>query len=240
MFAEIEASGRDFARSITADIGSAIQDLNRQLAEFTVTGKLSLKSIGQSLQANIFGSILRKAESGLFSSLGNLFGLGNSNKPDGSSQGAALWVQMSNPIGAAAGIGTLPLGNLNGVASLLGGITGGGGNSGLLKGLGSIGKGIGGIFGGIFGSLFGGFRDSGGDTQPGRAYIVGEKRPELFIPRSAGTVIPSVSGSGENKTTVMHNHLHISGVSDADSFRKSQTQIFNGMSRVQQRLMSRA
>jgi len=190
------------------------------------------------LEANIFGSFLRKAESGLASSLGNLFGLGNSNKPDGSSAQNALWVQMSSPLGAAAGIGALPLGNLNGVASLLGGISGGGGNSGLLKGLGSIGKGIGGLFGSI-GSFFGGFLAEGGDVQPGKSYIVGEKRPELFTPRSAGTIHPSVSTSN-SKTTVLHNHLHITGVSDVDSFRKSSAQIFNQMSRAQQHAASRA
>src|SRR5260221_270975 len=136
MFTEIAASGRDFARSITADIGAAIEHLNQSLAQFVATGKgINFKQIGQSLEANLFSSVLKKGESSLFGSLGNLFGLGNSTKPDGSSQSAALWVQMAtaNPLGAAAGIGALPLGNLNGVASLLGG-------SGL-----NIGKIVGGI-----------------------------------------------------------------------------------------------
>src|SRR5260221_3070851 len=136
MFTEIAASGRDFARSITADIGAAIEHLNQSLAQFVATGKgINFKQNGQSLEANLFSSVLKKGESSLFGSLGNLFGLGNSTKPDGSSQSAALWVQMAtaNPLGAAAGIGALPLGNLNGVASLLGG-------SGL-----NIGKIVGGI-----------------------------------------------------------------------------------------------
>ena len=128
------------------------------------------------------------------------------------------------------GIGSLPLGNLTDFGSLLNGKT-----IGAAK---SIGSGIGSIFGSI-GSFFGGFLAGGGDAQPGRAYIVGEKRPELFVPRSAGQVIPNVP-SGENKTVVLQNHLHITGVSDADSFRKSQQQIFNAMSRGQQHAMSRA
>jgi hypothetical protein len=32
----------------------------------------------------------------------------------------------------------------------------------------------------------------GGDVMPGKAYIVGEKRPELFVPGMAGKVLPSV------------------------------------------------
>ncbi len=30
---------------------------------------------------------------------------------------------------------------------------------------------------------------------PGRAYVVGEKRPELFVPNAAGRIYPSVSMS---------------------------------------------
>jgi tape measure domain-containing protein len=45
--------------------------------------------------------------------------------------------------------------------------------------------------GGIVGSLFGGARASGGPVTPGRAYLVGERGPELVVPRSAASVIPN-------------------------------------------------
>ena len=51
-----------------------------------------------------------------------------------------------------------------------------------------------GLFGGggdLLGSLFGGFRAEGGPVMPNKAYIVGEKGPELFMPRGAGTIIPN-------------------------------------------------
>ncbi len=48
-----------------------------------------------------------------------------------------------------------------------------------------------GDIGGIVGSLFGGARASGGDVLGGRAYLVGEKGPELFMPGRSGTVIPN-------------------------------------------------
>lgn len=36
----------------------------------------------------------------------------------------------------------------------------------------------------------------GGPVTAGRAYVVGEKRPELFVPRMSGTIIPEVAGVG--------------------------------------------
>lgn len=74
--------------------------------------------------------------------------------------------------------------------------------------IGPIASGLfGGLFGGIFGGgknknvldVFGGFRASGGPVNPGSAYVVGEKRPELFVPRVPGVIIPQVpSGGGSN------------------------------------------
>jgi hypothetical protein len=36
------------------------------------------------------------------------------------------------------------------------------------------------------------FRQHGGDVYAGQAYIVGEKRPELFVPEQDGTILPHV------------------------------------------------
>lgn len=35
-------------------------------------------------------------------------------------------------------------------------------------------------------------RDSGGEVEPGRPYIVGEHRQEVFVPRTGGRIVPSV------------------------------------------------
>ncbi len=45
--------------------------------------------------------------------------------------------------------------------------------------------------GSIFGSFFGGGRAGGGDMMPRTSYLVGEQGPELFVPRTAGMVIPA-------------------------------------------------
>src|SRR5262249_14172923 len=76
LFKDLDRMGKDFARSITQDIGNAIEDLNRSLAQMVATGQgLNLKEVGQNLSANLTASALRKGESLLFGSLGNLFGL---------------------------------------------------------------------------------------------------------------------------------------------------------------------
>lgn len=73
------------------------------------------------------------------------------------------------------------------------------------------GAGGGGIFGALFNfasTAFGGGaggvksianilgRASGGPVNAGQPYIVGEKRPELFVPRVSGTIVPSLAGIG--------------------------------------------
>lgn len=62
----------------------------------------------------------------------------------------------------------------------------------------ATGGGSGGLFGNIFkslGSLFTGGvpgRAKGGPVSAGKPYIVGEKRPELFVPGASGRIIPQV------------------------------------------------
>lgn len=50
------------------------------------------------------------------------------------------------------------------------------------------------------GHRIGGYKAAGGPVTAGKAYIVGEKRPEVFVPNVNGTIIPSISkfngGSG--------------------------------------------
>jgi hypothetical protein len=43
-------------------------------------------------------------------------------------------------------------------------------------------------------ALFGGARASGGPVSPAKAYMVGEKGPELFVPNTAGKIMPNGGG----------------------------------------------
>jgi hypothetical protein len=55
-----------------------------------------------------------------------------------------------------------------------------------------------GQLGGFVGNLlsFGGARANGGPVSPGRAYLVGERGPEVIVPRGAGNVVPNEALGG--------------------------------------------
>jgi hypothetical protein len=92
-------------------------------------------------------------------------------------------------------------GSSGGGGGLLGGIV-----SAVLGGLGAgnvAGAGAGGFSAGIAGAL--GRRASGGPVAAGTPYIVGEKRPEVFVPNTAGYIVPRVPsavsrGGGQSLT----------------------------------------
>ena len=72
-------------------------------------------------------------------------------------------------------------------------------------------KGIGGFLGGLLGGLF---KENGGPVKAGQPYIVGEKRPELFVPRTSGTILPSVpSGGGGTTNNMITVNVDASGTS---------------------------
>ncbi len=65
---------------------------------------------------------------------------------------------------------------------------------------------FGGIFGGIGGSIFGGAFAAGGSPPVGKVSLVGERGPELFVPRVPGTIIPNDKiGLGGGGGTVVQN-----------------------------------
>lgn len=78
--------------------------------------------------------------------------------------------------------------------------------------------GFGGMLGQVAGSLAPSLiqrRESGGPVSAGRPYIVGEKRPELFVPNSSGRIIPKIpSGGGASMTVV--NNISVQGGSSGD------------------------
>lgn len=101
-----------------------------------------------------------------------------------------------------------------GLNTLFGG--GGGGGGGL------------GIFGQLLTSIFPG-RASGGPVRGGSPYIVGEKRPELFVPSQDGVIIPRVPtgmGGGGSVSTPIQINIDATG---ADN---------EGLARVQQELVN--
>lgn len=78
---------------------------------------------------------------------------------------------------------------------------------------------------GLLTAPFGGARAAGGFAAAGRSFLVGERGPELFTPSASGTVRP-LNASG---VTV---NITLPGVSDAESFRRSETQVAAALARA--------
>jgi TP901 family phage tail tape measure protein len=57
---------------------------------------------------------------------------------------------------------------------------------------------------GFFSKLFGGGRASGGTVRGGTSYLVGERGPELFVPRSSGSIIANDNLPGNNVNVVVN------------------------------------
>lgn len=74
---------------------------------------------------------------------------------------------------------------------------------------------------------FGGARAHGGFAARGHSYLVGERGPELFTPATSGRVAPAGGGTTVNVT--------VTGVTDAASFRHSETQIAAALARAIER-----
>ena len=73
-------------------------------------------------------------------------------------------------------------------------------------------KGLGGLIGGLIGGLFA----DGGRPPVGKASLVGERGPEIFVPKVGGTIIPNnkLSG-GDNTTNIVNVSVDASGSSVA-------------------------
>ena len=69
------------------------------------------------------------------------------------------------------------------------------------------GKGLGGFLGGILGGLFA----DGGRPPVGKASLVGERGPELFVPSTAGTIIPN-NKLGGGTTNIVNVSVDASGI----------------------------
>jgi len=61
--------------------------------------------------------------------------------------------------------------------------------------------------GGLGTTLFGGARAEGGPVSPGKAYLVGERGPELFVPNTAGNVQANGDGGGVRIINVIDPNL---------------------------------
>ena len=105
-----------------------------------------------------------------------------------------------------------------------------------------------GIFGGI-GDWFGGLFAEGGTPPVGKPSIVGEKGPELFVPKSAGTIIPNnkiaamgsssesaVANAAQGNTYITNNISAIDAKSVAQLFAENRKTLFGSVQMAQKEM----
>lgn len=78
-------------------------------------------------------------------------------------------------------------------AQLMGMLFGNMGKTGEIGGL--VGQGL-----NWLGAAFGGARASGGSVATGHAYLVGERGPEMFVPSTAGAIVPNGAAAGGQRS----------------------------------------
>jgi len=64
-----------------------------------------------------------------------------------------------------------------------------------------------------FGDFLSGFRADGGTVQSGGRFMVGERGPEIFVPKTAGTIIPNDAIGGGGTQTVIQYIIDARGAS---------------------------
>ena len=104
-------------------------------------------------------------------------------------------------------------------------MSGAGGGAG-----GAAAGGAGGGWGAAIGAIMGAFAD-GGMTSAGKPYLVGERGPELFVPKTSGDIVNARQASAltGNKTSILNFNL---STPDPHTFRKTQTQTMADISRA--------
>jgi Phage-related minor tail protein len=114
--------------------------------------------------------------------------------------------------------------------------------AGLLFGdFGNTGR-VSGTGGGLLTALMGGggyqgiFRENGGPVTAGQPYIVGERRPELFVPQTNGTIMPDTSaiqGGSSNQINLSITAMDSQDVIRAmDKIKRPLTEMINGANKT--------
>ena len=109
---------------------------------------------------------------------------------------------------------------------------GGGGNAGPVD-LGKKGFDLGAVAGNLLGGFFG--RAGGGSVNPNMPYMVGERGAEMFVPKSAGTIVSNnqVGGAGGGNIVIEQNLNFATGVSQT-----VRAEVMNLLPAIQQSTLS--
>jgi hypothetical protein len=200
--AQIARDTESNAQRMANAISGAVTTLNDSIAKLMTTGSLKEANFGgafKSIADNLAKQGLQRAEGVAL----NKLGLGGAGKPDGS-QTKPFWVKMTGQmpgVGSGGGGSSTAQSTASGIGGFLQKLFGGGGSGGSTPNPAGDG-----------GNELDGFAD-GGYPVPGMPSIVGEKGPELFIPHSAGAIVPNSAlknGLGDTH----HYHIDARGAHD--------------------------
>jgi hypothetical protein len=191
---------RDTASQVRDIWSSALSSVNEEIVKIISTKhNPNTRMEFGNLGAGMFRSV---ASAGLQKGEGALLGalhLGGS-KGLGSSQANAMWVRMTGVAGGTAGsIGSAVSKAAGGIGGFIGKI------AGIASGLGFAG---------------------GGMPPVGMASLVGENGPELFVPHTAGTVVPN-GGFGGGNTHITLGGMDLRGASDPAAFEAIANRVFS-------------
>jgi lambda family phage tail tape measure protein len=219
--ASFKQLGENIAKQITK--GIVEQQITKPIAEW-LQGAVSDK---ESIFSKVFGGLTSNKESG--ESWLGMLGLGGGKSGAGA---AARGSSMANPlyvqtVGGSFGGAANDSGS--GVSGLLGGLFGGMSNGAATTAANSMsGDSLDNLINlkGGWGTVAG--FANGGDPPVGRVSLVGERGPELFIPRSAGTIVPNHALGGGNTNVVNVNF-------DGRVDRETANQLANRLSLEQRR-----
>lgn len=172
---QIGTTGNQVADAINGTVGESVRGVSAELANWAVTGKMSgdaLRQVGFSIFTGWIQSIVQMGVQWLVTQTLIKTGLLTTDALQ-----TTLLAKKTAEVNAA-NAATLPANSANAAAASVSsfGLAAVVGLAALLAVM----------------AMFGGFRERGGDVAPGRAYVVGERRPEVFVPHEAGTIVPSV------------------------------------------------
>lgn len=192
-FMQMQKDAQTTAQTVYEALTQAHEQGSRELAKLFTGQRPDFGGLFQNIGENMVQSQIKSATQQGLGALGRWAGvdiLGLTGAvPDGTA-GNPLWVRMAD----GSGVPGLNLPNIPGADSFMGKLGHG------------LGVGVRFLLG-LVGGGFGGFRANGGFVDPRRAYIVGERGPELFMPQSSGTIIPNgatIGGGGGGGVQNIH------------------------------------
>lgn len=96
----------------------------------------------------------------------------------------------------------------------------------------------GGFLSNIFGKIFGGGKASGGPVNNNKAYMVGEQGPELFMPRTNGSITPNnqLGGGPINNTYITNNINALDSKSVAQLFAENRKTLLGTIQMAQKEM----